>query len=119
MPLISSGILLAIFSGILGALVNENFLSNVNIGALLNIPLPKGFNLSTSLLFEIAIFLSVLGSISYILSALGHPRISDTISQQEVEFLDQIKEKGSIEDADPGSVVNKLRYKQTKSESNS
>lgn len=118
MPLISSGILLAIFSGILAALVNDNFLSNVNFGALLNIPLPKGFNLSTSFLFEIAIFLSVLGSISYILSALGHPRISDTNSQQEVNLLDQKKETRSIKDSGPGSVETELRDKQTKRESN-
>jgi multicomponent K+:H+ antiporter subunit A len=78
MVFISSGILLAIFSGIISAFVRGNFLSNVDFGTLYNIPLPTGINLSTSLLFEIAIFLSVLGSISYILSALGHPRISET-----------------------------------------
>jgi multicomponent K+:H+ antiporter subunit A len=118
MPLISSGILLAIFSGILAALVNDNFLSNVNFGALLNIPLPKGFNLSTSFLFEIAIFLSVLGSISYILSALGHPRISDANIQQEVKLLDQKMETRSIKDAVPDSVETELRDKRTKVESN-
>ena len=75
---ISSGILLALFSGIISAFVKGNFLSNVDFGTLLNIPLPAGINLSTSLLYEIAIFLSVLGSITYILSALGHPRISET-----------------------------------------
>jgi multicomponent K+:H+ antiporter subunit A len=75
---ISSGILLALFSGMISAFVKGNFLSNVDFGTLLNIPLPAGINLSTSLLYEIAIFLSVLGSITYILSALGHPRISET-----------------------------------------
>ena len=77
MVFISSGILLAIFSGVLSALLKGNFLSNVDFGKLQNIPLPMGINLSTSLLFEIAIFLSVLGSISYMLSALGHPRTSE------------------------------------------
>lgn len=77
MLFISSGILLAVFSGILSAIIRGNFLSNVDFGTLQNIPLPVGINLSTSLLFEAAIFLSVLGSISYILNALGHPRISE------------------------------------------
>jgi multicomponent K+:H+ antiporter subunit A len=88
MPLIASGILLAFLSGILGMCVNGEFLSNVDIGAQLSIPLPKGFNLSTSFLFELAIFLSILGSITYILSALGHPRISDSRSQRDIDSVD-------------------------------
>ena len=88
MPLIASGILLAFLSGILGMFVNGEFLSNVDIGAQLSIPLPKGFNLSTSFLFELAIFLSILGSITYILSALGHPRISDSRSQRDIDSVD-------------------------------
>jgi multicomponent K+:H+ antiporter subunit A len=84
MLFISSGILLAIFTGIFGVYFNGSFLSNVNFGVLYGIPLPDGFNLSTSFLFEVAVFLSVLGSISFILSALGHPRISDTKSKLEV-----------------------------------
>jgi len=85
MVFISSGILLAIFSGILSASFKGNFLSNVDFGTLLNLPLPSGINLSTSLLFEVAIFLSVLGSISYILSALGHPRISEASGVPELK----------------------------------
>jgi multicomponent K+:H+ antiporter subunit A len=89
MVFISGGILLAIFSGILSASIKGNFLSNVDFGTLQNIPLPVGINLSTSLLFEVAIFLSVLGSISYILSALGHPRISEVKNVPEVKELEQ------------------------------
>jgi multicomponent K+:H+ antiporter subunit A len=89
MPLIASGILLALLTGILGVYVNGVFLSNVDFGARLGIPLPEGFNLSTSFLFEVAIFLSVLGSISYILIALGHPRISDRRSNQEIDSVNQ------------------------------
>jgi multicomponent K+:H+ antiporter subunit A len=113
MPLISSGILLAVLSGTLAAFINGDFLSNVNIGELLNIPLPAGFYLSTSFLFEIAIFLSVLGSISYILSALGHPRISDTNSRQEVKLLDPTNETRSIPAHDRGIVETELKYKHT------
>ena len=93
MVFISSGILLAILSGILSASIKGNFLSNVDFGTQQNIPLPAGINLSTSLLFEVAIFLSVLGSISYILSALGHPRISEASSVPGVK--DQEHRSGS------------------------
>jgi len=87
-PLISSGILLAVFTGIIGIYYKGSFLANVNFGAMYAIPLPKGFNLSTSFLFELAIFLSVLGSISYILRALGHPRIGDSKSKLAVNSLE-------------------------------
>lgn len=84
MLLISIGILLAILTGFFGVFYNGVFLSNVNFGAIYNIPLPEGFNLSTSFLFEVAIFLSVLGSISYMLGALGHPRISESNNMQDL-----------------------------------
>lgn len=112
MPLISSGVLLAITSGTLAALIKGNFLANVDFGALLNIPLPAGFNLSTSFLFELAIFLSVLGSISYILSALGHPRISETRSQLEINSLDRQIEVGSDQSSDPIITESKLQRNQ-------
>jgi multicomponent K+:H+ antiporter subunit A len=77
MPLIGGGILLAIVAGLAGMLVNGAFLSPVDFGAMLNLPLPAGFNLSTSLLFELAICLAVLGSASYMLDTLGHPGPED------------------------------------------
>jgi multicomponent K+:H+ antiporter subunit A len=89
MLFISSGILLAVFTGIIGVYYNGSFLSNVNFGVMIGIPLPEGFNLSTSFLFEVAIFLSVLGSISYILRALGHPRIGDLKSKLAVNSLEK------------------------------
>ena len=100
MIFISSGILLAIFSGVLSASIKGNYLSNVDFGTLQNIPLPLGINLSTSLLFEVAIFLSVLGSISYILSALGHPRISEARNVPEVKDLDQRSGASSLPASD-------------------
>ena len=118
MPLISTGILLAVLSGTIAAFINGDFLSNVNIGELLNIPLPTGFYLSTSFLFEVAIFLSVLGSISYILSALGHPRISDTNSRQEVKMLDPTNETRPIQARDPDTFGPELKHNQNKGESN-
>jgi multicomponent K+:H+ antiporter subunit A len=100
MIFISSGILLAVFSGILASIIKGNFLSNVDFGMLQNIPLPAGINLSTSLLFEAAIFLSVLGSISYILSALGHPRISEVRNVPDEKDLEQKSEAGALPTSD-------------------
>jgi hypothetical protein len=41
---------------------------------MLGLPLPKGFALSTSFIFEVAICLTVLGGASMTLDALGHPK---------------------------------------------
>ena len=113
MPLIASGISLAVLTGIVGLLGNGDFLSNVDIGARLGIPLPEGFNLSTSFLFEVAIFLSVLGSISYILSALGHPRLSDRRHQQEIDTLEQGVETTPEQNPESGSIGAVLQQDQT------
>jgi hypothetical protein len=48
-------------------------LSHVDFGELMGLPLPAGFSLSTSFLFEVAICLAVLGSASAMLDTLGHP----------------------------------------------
>jgi multicomponent K+:H+ antiporter subunit A len=73
MPLIAGGILLAILSATTAALINGSFFSHVDFGKLMGLPLPTGFNLSTSFLFEVAICLAVLGSASFMLDTLGHP----------------------------------------------
>ena len=106
MQFISVGILLAVVTGISASIIKGNFLANVDFGAMLNIPLPKGFNLSTSFLFEVAIFLSVLGSISFILRALGHPRISDQSSIRDVLALDQNLTTESIQDSVGSTTIN-------------
>ena len=85
---IASGIMLAVFTGIIAALVNGSFFSNVDFGYMLGLSLPKGFHLSTSFLFELAICLSVLGSVSHMLNTLGHPGDKDAESDrclQEIE----------------------------------
>ena len=66
-------ILLAILSGLSGLWINGSFFSNVDFGYMLNLPLPKGVHVSTSVLFESSILLSVLGSVVYMLNTLGHP----------------------------------------------
>lgn len=72
-PLIAGGILLAILSATTTALVNGSFFSPLDFGRLIGLPLPRGFNLSTSFIFEVSICLAVLGSASYMLDTLGHP----------------------------------------------
>jgi multicomponent K+:H+ antiporter subunit A len=76
-PLIGGGILLVVLSATTAALMNGSFFSPVDFGKLMGLPLPTGFNLSTSFLFEVAICLAVLGSASYMLDTLGHPGDSD------------------------------------------
>ncbi|MCA9971757.1 MAG: DUF4040 domain-containing protein [Anaerolineales bacterium] len=72
-PLIGSGLLLVVGSGLAGLLVNGQFLSPVDFGKMIGLPLPAGLYLSTSFLFEVAICLAVLGSATYMLNTLGHP----------------------------------------------
>jgi multicomponent K+:H+ antiporter subunit A len=71
--LIGAGLLLAIAQACIAALVNGSFFSPVDFGAMIGLPLPEGFTLSTSFLFEVSICLAVLGSASLMLDTLGHP----------------------------------------------
>jgi multicomponent K+:H+ antiporter subunit A len=71
--LIGAGLLLAIAQASIAALVNGSFFSPVDFGAMIGLPLPEGFTLSTSFLFEVSICLAVLGSASLMLDTLGHP----------------------------------------------
>jgi NADH:ubiquinone oxidoreductase subunit 5 (subunit L)/multisubunit Na+/H+ antiporter MnhA subunit len=73
--LIGSGLALALLGAALPLLLGRPFFSPVDFGSLLRLPLPAGFKLSTSFLFEVAICLSVLGSASFIIHTLGHPQI--------------------------------------------
>lgn len=71
--LIGYGILLAIVTGFVAALMTGSFLGNVDFTASWTF-MPKGFHISTSFLFEVAICLTVLGSVAHMLNTLGHPR---------------------------------------------
>ncbi len=85
--LIGTGILLAIVTGTVASLINGHFLSNVDFGELIGLPLPRGFHISTSFLFEVSICLSVLGSVAHMLNALGQPDYKDaesTLRLQEI-----------------------------------
>ncbi len=79
--LIAAGVLLAVGTGLVAGLFEGNFLANVDFGKMVGLPLPAGFHISTSFLFEVAICLTVLGSIALMLNTLGHPR--ETLAQPE------------------------------------
>lgn len=92
-PLIAGGVLLVIFNGIMGYLLNGAFLSPIDYGALLSIStLPAGVKLSSGFLFEVAIGLAVLGSASLMLDAMGRPSAQpaapiydvDPVSDQQI-----------------------------------
>ncbi len=55
-----------------------DFLANVDFGELVGLPLPKGFHISSSFLFEVSICLSVLGSVALMLNTLGHPGLRES-----------------------------------------
>lgn len=76
-PLIGAGLLVVLAGSTAPALMGLGFFAPVDFGALLGLPLPKGFYLSTSFLFEIAICLAVLGSATFMIDTLGHPREVD------------------------------------------
>ncbi len=73
-PMIIGGLLLALLNGAAGALFAGAFFANFDYGKAIGLVLPAGFHLSTSFVFEFAIFVTVLGGVSFILEALGHPK---------------------------------------------
>jgi multicomponent K+:H+ antiporter subunit A len=78
MSLITAGILLAIATGLVTGWMTGSFLGNVDFGKLIGLPLPAGFYISSSFLFEVSICLSVLGSVALMLNTLGHPGLRET-----------------------------------------
>jgi multicomponent K+:H+ antiporter subunit A len=87
--LIGSGILVAIATGAIAALIDGAFLDNVDFGERIGLPLPAGFHISTSFLLEVAICLTVLGSVAYMLNTLGHPGDKDAESSQRLLEIDE------------------------------
>ena len=73
--LIPIGILLVLISGMAGWWLEGAFLASVDYGKLIGMKLPTGIKLSSGFVFEVAIALSVLGSVTYMLETLGRPAI--------------------------------------------
>lgn len=71
--LIGAGLLTVLFGATVPIFLGGTFFSHFNLGEALGLPLPRGFDLTTSLLFELAICLAVLGASVFILDTLGHP----------------------------------------------
>jgi NADH:ubiquinone oxidoreductase subunit 5 (subunit L)/multisubunit Na+/H+ antiporter MnhA subunit len=90
--LISAGSLLTIASGTVAAFMGDSFFSNVDFGKILELPLPQGFHLSTSFLFEVGIFLAVLGAITHMLATLAHPGEKDP---ESTSCLSEIEHEGN------------------------
>ncbi len=80
--LISSGILLAMVTGTTAALITGSFLGNVDFTAGWSF-LPTGFHISTSFLLEVAICVTVLGSVAYMLNTLGRPEKDGVIFESD------------------------------------
>ncbi len=81
--IIAVGVLLVILNGAAAILLNGFFLAPVDYGDLLNLPLPAGLKLSSGFLFEVAIALAVLGSVSLMLDTLGRPAVDVEALQEK------------------------------------
>jgi multisubunit Na+/H+ antiporter MnhB subunit len=68
--LIGAGMTLAIGNAVLPLLWGRFFLEHNSFG---DIPLPAGLHFTSTTIFEIAIFLTVLGSVITIVNAITHP----------------------------------------------
>jgi hypothetical protein len=71
------------------ALMGANYMAPINYGVVLSLPLPAGFYLSNSFLFEVAICITVLGSATYILDNLGRPKELDIESDSLLAAIER------------------------------
>jgi multicomponent K+:H+ antiporter subunit A len=99
--LIGSGLLIAILGGSIASINTGSFLGHVDFSTMFPIPLPEGFHLSTSLLFEIAICLTVLGSASLVIDTVGRPRDDDEESKRKVREIDLLARRGVVTSDEP------------------
>lgn len=68
--LIGIGLALVIFNALLPVLFGQPFLSHITF----DIPLPAHLHLSTTLVYETGIFLTVLGSVATVMEAIAYPK---------------------------------------------
>ena len=88
-----AGLGLALVTALLGAAFGAGFFAPVDYGKMLNIPLPPGLNLSNSLLYELAIALSVMGAATLMIDNLGHPREEDADVETGLETVEMEQSK--------------------------
>jgi len=94
--LIGSGIALVILAASASALIDGSFFAPIDFGERLGLALPKGFHLSTAFLFEVAIGLAVLGSASFVIDTLGHPKDSDVESDEQMAEMAILERHGAF-----------------------
>jgi multicomponent K+:H+ antiporter subunit A len=102
--LIGLGLLTAVVGGTIGLLTTGSFLAHVDFFTFYQLPLPVGFYLSTSLLFEIAIFLTVLGSSTLVIDSVGRPRDDDKESVYHVEEISILEKRGVVTRGEPHEI---------------
>ncbi|MBE0670206.1 MAG: DUF4040 domain-containing protein [Anaerolineales bacterium] len=88
--LIASGLTLSLLNAIGGAIFAGGVAAPVDYGAMFGLPLPPGFGLTNSFIFEVAIALTVTGTATLILDNLGRPRDEE---KEAFEELASIKEQ--------------------------
>lgn len=87
--MIVAGLSLAVLNALGGAVFGGGFFAPVDYGKMLGLPLPPGFYLTNSFLFEVSIALSVMGAATLILDNLGHPREEDLEADADLAALEE------------------------------
>ena len=96
--LLRVGLLLALLNGAVPMFFGGGFLGYLNYGKELGIePILSDFNLkiSTTLLYEIAIFLVVFGGFVMIIEAIAHPKFVERMDDKKVQDDAQAKSAGA------------------------
>lgn len=94
--LIGCGLLLALGVGGAAALAGGSFLAHVDFGRLLGLTLPAGIHLSSALVFDVAVFLTVMGSATLIMQTLGRPSDHERESDQRLAAIDTLEARGEV-----------------------
>jgi multicomponent K+:H+ antiporter subunit A len=99
--LIGLGLLIAIVDGTIAIFTTGSFFGHVDFFVQQSLPLPLGVQLSTSLIFEIAIFLTVLGGATLVIDSVGRPRDHDEESVQHVMEISILEKRGLVTRGEP------------------
>lgn len=104
--LIGGGLLLALGAGAAALLAGGTFLAHVDFGKRLGLTPPAGIHLSSALVFDAAIFLTVLGGATLMMQTLGRPTDHDLESDQRLAAIDALEARGevSLPEAEAGGV---------------
>lgn len=87
--MVVAGLGLALVNALLGLTLGNGFFAPIDYGALLGMTLPKGFNFSSSFIFEVAICVTVMGAATLMIDNLGHPREIDAEMEKMLKKTEQ------------------------------